>query len=153
MIRHRHVISGRHHAPWARLNKLRRTERHFRDLDMNAESVAAAIDKRNRELDETPRAFGKITIKMRREAIQICAIAASTDIVPTTIDGLVRAGDFDPDAGDLADAAWCLAAEELTPSVSPTEGEHTVQAIRRRDHGRREPWALAECMLREGWSP
>lgn len=74
----------------------------------------------------------RVSKKIRAEAITICAIAASAEWPPGCVEEIVRDGDFDFDAGDLADEAgnhvdvWC---------------------------GIRELWAEAECMLREGWCP
>lgn len=153
MNRTAHRMGGRFLTPGARLRGFSRADRHFRDLDLGAESVAEAIAKRNREIDDIPRAFRRVTFVCRAQAILICAIAASADIVPTTVDGIVRVADLDPDAGDLADAAWIEAAESIVPEPAPGQGENSYIARRRLDHNRREPWALAECLLREGWTP
>jgi hypothetical protein len=71
-------------------------------------------------------------VTIREQAILICAVAASAEWPPLTLDRIVRDLDANPAAGDLADEAWLAA---------PTVGSS------------REIWAEAECMLREGWSP
>ncbi len=76
----------------------------------------------------------RVTAKHRREAILICAIAASGEHPAGTIDRIVLEQELDPASGDLAD--------EAEFSARPGDGSNG-----------REHWAEAEAMLRTGWVP
>lgn len=92
----------------------------------------------------------RVTPAIRAEAILVCAVMASADIVSTTTDAVVLRLDVSVDAGELADEAYALA--RTPPARGRQPGERDYEA-KLRDYDARAPWGEAEAMLQQGWNP
>jgi hypothetical protein len=90
----------------------------------------------------------RYTAAHRREAIRVCAIAASDFVTLVGFNGAMSDtfGTCDGPGFDLARAA--LANVPFVPAADASAQERARVLV----HSR-ELWAEAECLLRDGWSP